>query len=487
MKKKTLFILPLSVLMLTGCGNKTNEPTIEHEHTYSAYWAHDESYHWHEATCGHELKSDIAKHTYGEWMTIKEPTVSEKGQMMRQCSECLYCQVKDIDELKPTEKDPTDDDIFTDKKISCVWAFGDYDIDTATRPIWNSKTIYNETLTFADKNDTPSLLYTPSEILSVYDYGLETKYEEGRDFVVEGKTLKLTSNTRIRYWGSVSHDETLYMDKPGSITIQSKKYYNMTPSQTKYVFYSESIPNLYQLNVTYKTNETWNGYVPDDYSNKFVNTLNMLEKGQKINIGVLGDSITFGRGSSSDLNSYFGRNTPCYANLFYEYLTNRYPNTPIVFDNQGVGGTTASWGANTGINKLVNIPDFMVIAFGMNDDGGTADSYANNINNLVNKIHQMNAKCEILLLSPMLDNPDRLNHDCHLKQFEDRLIEIANTDDKVGVATMTSMTKYIYENTGVRFEDVNSNNYNHPNNFIHRIYAQVVLKAMLGDKFTNLK
>lgn len=38
--------------------------TSGHEHTYNSTWSYDNNNHWHEATCGHDVKKDLAKHDF---------------------------------------------------------------------------------------------------------------------------------------------------------------------------------------------------------------------------------------------------------------------------------------------------------------------------------------------------------------------------------------------------------------------------------------
>ncbi|MFR0769923.1 MAG: hypothetical protein ACLSHO_10315 [Dysosmobacter sp.] len=37
-----------------------------HSHSYADAWSYDDTYHWHAATCGHNVVSGKAEHTYGE-------------------------------------------------------------------------------------------------------------------------------------------------------------------------------------------------------------------------------------------------------------------------------------------------------------------------------------------------------------------------------------------------------------------------------------
>lgn len=68
-------------------------PALEHEHTFATEWSKDETSHWHAATCEHtDEKKDFAAHTFGEWVTVKEPTEDEDGVKQRECSVCRYAE-----------------------------------------------------------------------------------------------------------------------------------------------------------------------------------------------------------------------------------------------------------------------------------------------------------------------------------------------------------------------------------------------------------
>ena len=47
---------------------------------------------------------------------------------------------------------------------------------------------------------------------------------------------------------------------------------------------------------------------------------------------------------------------------------------------------------------------------------------------------------------------------------------------------MTAVHERLLERKNLR--DTLSNNVNHPNDFMHRVYAQVALKTLLGDEFS---
>ena len=75
MKKVKVFTISILSfgLVLMGC-NST------HNHTFSSEWSFDESYHWHDATCGHDVKGDLNPHSF----------VTDEDNITSTCSVCGY-------------------------------------------------------------------------------------------------------------------------------------------------------------------------------------------------------------------------------------------------------------------------------------------------------------------------------------------------------------------------------------------------------------
>ncbi len=117
--KKALFSLFACVAFLCGCADGSKTPTSNqteggsasetsqsekesttHEHTYSSKWSGDETYHWHDATCGHDVIKDKASHTFGKWEVDVQPTESEEGTKHRYCSICSYKESATMDKVE---------------------------------------------------------------------------------------------------------------------------------------------------------------------------------------------------------------------------------------------------------------------------------------------------------------------------------------------------------------------------------------------------
>ncbi len=80
-------------LVFVACNN-TDEST--HEHTYSPTWTSDGNYHWHVATCGHDVISGKAEHIWDGGVVTKEPTCTEKGEKTYTCTVCDKTKKEEI-------------------------------------------------------------------------------------------------------------------------------------------------------------------------------------------------------------------------------------------------------------------------------------------------------------------------------------------------------------------------------------------------------
>ncbi len=81
---------------------------LPHTHKYSTEWTSDATNHWHAATCGHDVKSDEATHTFGEGVVTKEATETKEGEKTFTCTVCGYKKIESIAVLPHTHKFATE-------------------------------------------------------------------------------------------------------------------------------------------------------------------------------------------------------------------------------------------------------------------------------------------------------------------------------------------------------------------------------------------
>ena len=86
----------------TICGF-TKEET-DHTHEFSKEWSSDENNHFHKATCGHDVVKDVALHTFDEGVVVKEATETLEGVKKYTCTICNYEKEEVIPVLGHTHK-----------------------------------------------------------------------------------------------------------------------------------------------------------------------------------------------------------------------------------------------------------------------------------------------------------------------------------------------------------------------------------------------
>ena len=96
MKKLNLSLLiilvSISIIGFVGC----KDPELAHEHEFSDSWSKDGTYHWHAATCGHDVIEGKEEHSFGDWIITKEATKDVEGSKYRICAVCNEEEVVDF-------------------------------------------------------------------------------------------------------------------------------------------------------------------------------------------------------------------------------------------------------------------------------------------------------------------------------------------------------------------------------------------------------
>ena len=151
--------------------------------------------------------------------------------------------------------------------------------------------------------------------------------------------------------------------------------------------------------------------------------------------------------------------------------------------NTAVGGWSTSQGLDAVQARVLDKnPDLLVLGFGMNDMLTPVAEYKTMVKSIIDQLHAQNPNANVILIGTTVPNYES---DWYGNQelFVGALNELERVYDFVAVADMTTMHKDMFT-AGKRFRDVTGNNINHPNDFVVRAYAQVILKTLLGDEFT---
>ena len=153
-------------------------------------------------------------------------------------------------------------------------------------------------------------------------------------------------------------------------------------------------------------------------------------------------------------------------------------NTNIAYHNTAVGG----WNTLRGVEHyeeraLLQPYDMLVLGFGMNDGGFTSEDYEARLEEMVLRFHAKNPDAPIVLLATMLPNIHS-NWLCNQPNHEQRVLNLEKKYPFVTAVNMTELHRELLQRK--RYRDMTGNNVNHPNDFLGRIYAQAILKTILG-------
>ena len=92
-KNVVISILLTFPILLSGCSSReySSSSSSKHEHTFTEQWSYDEQFHWHEATCGHDVISEKEEHIFGRWHL-------QNNEKYRICEVCDYKEIEIIGE-----------------------------------------------------------------------------------------------------------------------------------------------------------------------------------------------------------------------------------------------------------------------------------------------------------------------------------------------------------------------------------------------------
>jgi acetyl esterase/lipase/lysophospholipase L1-like esterase len=345
-------------------------------------------------------------------------------------------------------------------------------------PVWQGDTVRGESVLFIRSLDTgvtkASLLFPVQKVLKVTNSAGDITYEEGRDYRWQpgSRVITLPRDSRIlwrfptqlrRPANSQRHKLT-HRDGHGEIFFGGQlEYHDM------------------QTCITYTHAPVdWKAITPTFDAKALPRTIQKLRKHDTTSIVLLGDSISTGCNASGWAGG--APFQPAFFDLLKENLQHHYQNR-IQLTNLSVGGKDTKWALGQVDDVVKADPDLVIIAFGMNDSAGrTAKEFKANTKALMEQIRKQQPRAEFILVAPMLGNKDwiRLKHEL-FPQYRDALAEL--TKSGVALADMTSLWTEFFKQK--KDWDLTGNGVNHPNDFGHRVYAQVLSTLLIPEDEIN--
>lgn len=306
------------------------------------------------------------------------------------------------------------------------------------------------------------LLFMPKAMPQLTKATGDVVYEAGRDFTWQtgGREIVLTPQSRIPFRTQV----LLPPGSPDSIAASR--------DGKKHLLYGEGhFFHDQQVIAAYEPAESWAGPVPESDEGGIAQVLERLRAKKPVKIVMLGDSISTGCNASGVEGALPGQMG--YPNLVVEGLSQRFGG-PVTLVNLSVGGMNAPWGVEQMTVAVGEQPDLFLIAFGMNDASGrySPSKYRKDIARMADVMRAACPHCDVICVATMTANeswqhaaPDL--YPAYLEQL------LALREPGLAVADVTSVWSWIVGRK--KFLDLAGNGVNHPNDFGHRLYADVVL------------
>ena len=342
-------------------------------------------------------------------------------------------------------------------------------------PIWISDSMVGESHFFIrESEDEPPkarLLFSPTGPIRIVHPASGREFETGNDFKVDpaAKTVSLTEESPIPF----QTREQMYPAPGAPNTIPGKR-----DSDRHLLFGEGHYFHDLQVECSYShSGEEWNewgAYVPHSAADRSPNTVEILESGKPLKVVLLGDSISEGYNASGFVGAEPYQ--PAYGGLVAAGLKKRYP-SEIQFKNLAKAGMDTVWGIGQMDAVLAEKPDLAILAFGMNDSNSKSpEEYRANTEKMIQSLREANPKTEIILVATMIGNQE-WNAVPEVETFlayRDELSKLVG--EGIALADLTAVWAELLKHKG--FHDLTGNGVNHPNDFGHRLYAQVILALL---------
>jgi lysophospholipase L1-like esterase len=319
---------------------------------------------------------------------------------------------------------------------------------------WTSTTMRGESLMFLEAPDgraTASLLFPPTRGLSLTSATGEEAFEEGRDYAVDpaAGNLRRLQGSRVPVTPRAELSRLAAEDDG---------------------FHRRQVAATYE-----HAAGLWTGQVPARAVAHLARTCERLRTSEPLTICLTGDSISEGYNASGFIGAPPFQ--PGYGELVAGALE-RATGSSIAFHNLAVAGWTADHGLADVERVARTAPDLVIVAYGMNDAGyADAADFAANIDALMHEIRSSRPQAEFVLVSPML--PSR---ECgfvvmaRFPAYRDALAQLCGQG-----AVLADMTTLWTDLLARKSDfDLTGNGLNHPNDFGHRLYAQMILALLTG-------
>lgn len=347
------------------------------------------------------------------------------------------------------------------------------DLDQYIKPFWRTDTIYDETIQLISDQGVTSagLLFDAKRILSIKDAFLQKEYLEGKDWRYVNGRLVFNAQSEAPFF---LKNELKFKEKKDGLSMEGKE------PGTYILFTENGLFQSKQLAVTYvkKSKAKWRGPVPEFSRTLLPNTIAKLKGKEKFKVVFYGNSIEAGANSSGMVNK--PPYVPSWAEMVSYGLEKTYGNR-ILYLNKSVGGMLAKWGMENAKERVaMEKPDLVIIGFGMNDGTFKVDpkEFIEQIKSIMKTVSAENSKVEFIVISTMLANPYAIQNQIQ-EAYRPEILALKSKG--VAVADMTAVHEELLKYK--TYQDMTGNNVNHPNDYLARWYAQILLSMLTNGNY----
>ena len=339
-------------------------------------------------------------------------------------------------------------------------------------PFWRSNRIFGESLFFI--RETPGapprsrLLFPPIGPTEFTSASREIRYTTPHDYLIAEDTgiVTLPAGSRIPFMDRASLYPAIGQEHCMALKRGDERiglYFG-----EGHLFHDQ------QVEASYDHHSFWQGFMPQAQLDRLPGTAAKLKGPVSLKICVIGDSISAGCNASA--LSRVPPGMPAYPELWVEAIRRRRT-AELILKNFAVSGTGMKYGRAVIGAVMDEAPDLVVIAYGMNDAGFiTVEEYLLHATRILDVVKERDCGTEVLFIASILGNPEWFYAPTEkFLLFRDGLASLRRPG--VALADMTSLWADLLKVKS--YHDLTGNGVNHPNDFGHRIHAQVLLD-MLG-------
>lgn len=341
-------------------------------------------------------------------------------------------------------------------------------------PLRNGPQVYREACMPMTTNRAaeavPSLLYPARRIIEVIHNGTGETLQEGRDWVLRDGRLVLPPGTRAPV--QVEKEFFVRQPKPGEADASKAKPQPQSVVLVEGTWYHER-----QMEVTYEpASREWTVPAQRGSLDSLPRLKRLLAAKAPVRVILFGDSISLG-GNASKVQGGWPYQ-PCFGELVAWELE-RCTGSKVTFMNHSRGGAGAAYGASQAESQVGWFkPDLAIIGFGMNDRRPERQlTFKADMEKIIDVIRAASPETEFVVVTPMQNNPRQPDKGEAIWVIRDETLKIARPG--LAFADVTAVERELLKHKN--YLDFSGNGANHPNDFIHRVYAQSILEVLLGD------